>query len=302
MQIRTLYSLLKLYEVQNVSKASEQLFLTQQGLSRQIKSLEQEFGVPLFVRKKDGVIPTELCCQLIPQIRTICEAHTAALRILEKAPGAGLRIGFPYGLANGIGNQFLVEYLNAYPQISIELQEARMEACQEGLASGRLDLAIFIEPFDKADLLYEPIAADQMYAAIHRSNPLAAEPGPLPFAQLDGQKIITSPQENVLVRFFDYCCTLAHIQVQRLMFSSYAVDFLNSMSRDIGIEPLTSAMAFRITNPELRIRRLILPVPGQIYLCRAKNGPHQKEARHFAAFCKDYFAREPVPRFGAEEG
>lgn len=301
MQIRTLYSLLKLYKVQNISKASDALFMTQQGLSRQIKALEEELGVTLFVRKKDGVIPTEICHKLIPSFQAMCEAHTAALDIIESASKAGLKVGLPYGISSGISNRFVVEYMNDFPQINLELQESRMEVCCEELRSGKLDLALLMEPFDKTQLEYEVIGRDNMYAAIHRSNPLASVSGDMPFQELNGQKIILSQPYNMLVRFFDYCCSLSHTQVQRLMFSSYAIDFLNSMSRNIGVEPLTSAMAFRITNPEIRIRKLILPVPGCLYICWKKNNPNQKAVRHFLSFCRDYFARNPVPIYDTED-
>ena len=43
----------------NFTKASEQLFLTQSAVSHQIKALEAEFGVPLFIRGKRGVLLTD---------------------------------------------------------------------------------------------------------------------------------------------------------------------------------------------------------------------------------------------------
>lgn len=43
----------------NFTKASEQLFLTQSAVSHQIKALEAEFGVPLFIRGKRGVTLTD---------------------------------------------------------------------------------------------------------------------------------------------------------------------------------------------------------------------------------------------------
>lgn len=43
----------------NFTKASEQLFLTQSAVSHQIKALEEEFGVPLFIRGKSGVTLTD---------------------------------------------------------------------------------------------------------------------------------------------------------------------------------------------------------------------------------------------------
>lgn len=294
MQIKMLYSLLELYKTGNISKASDILFLTQQGLSRQIKALEEELGVTLFIRKKDGVSPTEICHQLIPHFQSMCQSYEDALNIINRDSRSGLRIGLSYGLSNCIDNHFLFSYIDAFPHIHIELQEWTADVCHEKLLSGKLDLALLIEPFDRTRLEYETLARDSMYAAIHNSNPLASTDEPLPFCALENQKIITGPADNALCRFFDYCCKISKIQPQRLMSSSYKEDFINSMSRNMGIAPLTSAMAFRITNPELRIRPLILPVKGKVCLCWERNSRNQKTVRHFAAYCKEYFRQNPI--------
>jgi DNA-binding transcriptional LysR family regulator len=46
-------------ETLNFTRASEQLHLTQSAISHQIKALEAELGVPLFIRAKRGVILTD---------------------------------------------------------------------------------------------------------------------------------------------------------------------------------------------------------------------------------------------------
>lgn len=46
-------------ETLNFTKASEKLFLTQSAISHQIKALEDELGVSLFIRAKRGVILTD---------------------------------------------------------------------------------------------------------------------------------------------------------------------------------------------------------------------------------------------------
>ncbi len=47
------------YEEKNLQAAADKLFLSPQGLSKMIKSLEDECGTALFTRTKDGFIPTE---------------------------------------------------------------------------------------------------------------------------------------------------------------------------------------------------------------------------------------------------
>ncbi len=59
----------------NFTKASEQLYLTQSAVSHQIKALEEEFGVPLFIRGKSGVILTDAGVKALEY----------AIKILEEA-------------------------------------------------------------------------------------------------------------------------------------------------------------------------------------------------------------------------
>lgn len=298
MQIKMLYSLLELYKTKNISKTSERLFITQQGLSRQIKALEKELGVSLFVRKKDGVIPTEICHQLIPSFQTMFESYTEALSLIDKVQLTRLRIGFVYGISHGLSNKFVVAYQKANPDFPLEIQEWPSGICQEKLLAGELDLAILIEPFDKSGIDYQLLCQDGMYAAMYITHPFASSSEPLPFQFLDGQQIITGSPGNALRQFFDYCCQVTKIQPQILMSSSYNVDFVNSMSDNTGISTLTSAMAFRVTNPNVHIRQLILPVSGDSYICWKKHNQKAQIIKHFTSFCKEYFRQNPIPHYG----
>ena len=66
MQMRAIESFLALYEDRSFSKASRRLYITQQGLSRQIQALEKELGRQLFTRGRLGSEPTETAHLLYP--------------------------------------------------------------------------------------------------------------------------------------------------------------------------------------------------------------------------------------------
>ena len=59
MEIWQLRTFTTIAETLNFTKASEKLHLTQSAVSHQIKALETELGVPLFIRAKRGVILTD---------------------------------------------------------------------------------------------------------------------------------------------------------------------------------------------------------------------------------------------------
>lgn len=72
------------YDCKSILRASSTLFITQQGLSKSIKSLEKEFDTSLFIRTHDGVIPTSFADSIINNVRTILEEEATINHKLEE--------------------------------------------------------------------------------------------------------------------------------------------------------------------------------------------------------------------------
>ncbi|WP_305016700.1 LysR family transcriptional regulator [Amycolatopsis sp. WAC 01375] len=58
MDFKQLKALVTVAEVGSVTRAAELLHLVQPAVTRQIRTLEQELGVPLFERTRHGMRPT----------------------------------------------------------------------------------------------------------------------------------------------------------------------------------------------------------------------------------------------------
>ena len=296
MQIKIVHSFLELYKTGNISRTSSQLYMTQQGLSRQIKALEEELGVILFIRNSDGVTPTEICDKLYPYFADMYHSYEELLNTVkhDHAQNRPIRIGFAYGISHALSNDFLLAYQNAYPAASLGIQEWSGQICQEKLLDGELDLAILIAPFNKALLSSQTLCSGNMYIAMHRSHPLAASSEPLPFPELKNERIITGSYGNALRLFFDYCCTLTRVQPKIIMSTSYSKDFVNSMADSTCLCTLTFLMAQSITNPDICIRKLILPTSGDLFICSSRQSPNTGQAGSFIKFSVDFFRKHPL--------
>ena len=58
MELRQIEFFLQLYKDRNMTVASQNLYISQQGLSKSLANLEKEAGFPLFKRSVAGVEPT----------------------------------------------------------------------------------------------------------------------------------------------------------------------------------------------------------------------------------------------------
>ena len=58
MELRQIEFFLQLYKDRNITVASQNLYISQQGMSKSIANLEKEVGFPLFKRSVSGVKPT----------------------------------------------------------------------------------------------------------------------------------------------------------------------------------------------------------------------------------------------------
>lgn len=156
-------------------------------------------------------------------------------------------------------------------------------------------MAFLINPFPENLFRTCRVTGDYMYAAMHKTHPLAAEAGPLDFRALDRKILLTGSPENALRQFFDYCCALAQIHPHVRLASSHNLDVVNTMHEDMGIATLNSAMALRVTNPDIRIRRLELPCAGYQYGCVPLYCADESLPAQVLRYAQDHYARHPVP-------
>src|SRR5215212_3237528 len=85
----------------HVGHAAARLFISQPALSQQIRALEEQVGVPLFVRHPRGVELTEAGEALLQEARQVLASSDrleAAVEELVRGDGEALRVGVPPGI------------------------------------------------------------------------------------------------------------------------------------------------------------------------------------------------------------
>lgn len=136
---------------QSFSRAAEQLFITQSGMSVLIRELEDQLGFRLFDRTTRRVKLTEFGTRFLPIAdRSVLELESAAANIGRSASVASrtLTIGAMPFIATKLLAGAIGEFAKRDPGLNIVMHDSDRTRLVAMVASGEVDVALgcFIEP------------------------------------------------------------------------------------------------------------------------------------------------------------
>ena len=118
----------------NLSRAAEEMFLTQPTLTARLKALEEEVGDRLFVRTSRGMRLTDAGRELLPYAERAVDSFREGKRRLEELRGASggrLLIGASPGVGTYALPGLLERFASAYPRVSVSVRTGHSEAILE---------------------------------------------------------------------------------------------------------------------------------------------------------------------------
>ncbi len=125
------------------ARAAAQLGRSQSAVSMQLKKLEQQAGVRLFVRKGRGLAPTEAGEILLGYARRIIALNDeAALALGATASTAVVRLGLPQEFFEDVMPATLKAFSEQHPHVHVDIRVGDNHKLGEEIRAGRLDGAI----------------------------------------------------------------------------------------------------------------------------------------------------------------
>jgi len=164
---------LRIAELGNFTRAAEDLAISQPALSRSIQRLEEELGMPVFVRKARTLELTDaglLLRSRARQIQSIVEDTKA--EICDDGQSGRLRIGAIPTIAPYFLPAFLHQFSQRYPRASLIIYEETTEALLKALSQGDVDVAIIALPLEAKYLQYETLLEEELWLVLPTEHPL----------------------------------------------------------------------------------------------------------------------------------
>lgn len=171
-QLRSFYAVAKLG---SFAKAAEYIHISQPTITAQVKELEEQYNVCLFIRKRNNNTLTNVGKQLFEQVKMLFSLEEKARKML--IANGNLTIGtLNFGVVSPAAAMPIIDkFHRRYPQIEIKLTPGSSDTIMEGIITGEFDVAILATDEKHPDLLSLPIAEQPIILAVPNHLPLAKQ-------------------------------------------------------------------------------------------------------------------------------
>ncbi|MEO5863206.1 MAG: LysR family transcriptional regulator [Burkholderiales bacterium] len=177
MELRHLRYFIAVGEHLHFGRAAEQLHISQPPLTRQIKQLEQELDVALFIRTNRRVDLTAVGQRLLAEAKPLLvQFESLKHHVSETAAGrlGKLAIGFISVADYHVLPSLLREFQSCYPNVTLNLREATTDLQLDSLRNGEIDIgiALLMDP----SLQFQPMFQEELVAVLPSSNEANSPP------------------------------------------------------------------------------------------------------------------------------
>lgn len=213
---------------QNITKASQELMISQPAVTKSIKNLEEQLGGTLFVRTKKGVTLTPEGKELYKYIKQAIEFinngehQFSSLKNLEIG---SIRIGVSTTLTKTFLLPYLEKFHQSYSKIDIQIFTYLTSDLVEMMRNGSIDIIILNLPFNdtKQELNIIPCKEVQDCFIVSEHYKFLAQKK-IPLAELNNYPLILqAPKSNTRIFLDTFCLKHKVILKPNINIASYSL-------------------------------------------------------------------------------
>lgn len=272
----------------SITKAAEELFVSQPTISFCIKELEEEFGVKLFHRRHNRLQLTVEGSYFLDKVNYILQS-VDALSSQMKNMGNNrnhVKIAVPAMISTFLFPQIFNAYNEVYPELQLEMLETGSLQARKLVDANSVDLGITILDSAVEDAYnVVPLVKTELVFCVSKTHPLA-NCQKISFKQLADQQIILFKADSYQNIFIKRAFSEVGVQPNILLYSSQLYTIKEFLSYgNVG------AFLYRQV-AEMDNDLVCIPLEQAIFqdivLIWTKNGSLYSDAENFIQFAKHF--------------
>ena len=178
LELRHFRTIRAIHQAGGLARAAEMLHMTQSALSHQVKGLEEQVGVELFVRRSKpmtlsaaGLRLLRVAERILPEV----EALDEEFRALKGGKTGRLHIAIECHACFDWLMPLLQAFRRAWPEIDVDIRPGLAFGALPALVREEVDLVISSDPEEIAGVTFQPLFDYAPVFVCAADNPLAAK-------------------------------------------------------------------------------------------------------------------------------
>lgn len=275
----------------NISRASARLRVSQPAVSRQIHDLEDELGVALFTRAKNGLSLTQAGESYLAHARDILrKAGEAAAHMnsFRSQPVKKLTVGYIAPALASFLTPALRNFAHAHRDTKVDLKELSPQDQMKALREGRIDFALPGNPCPGLASEFEVVVLHRIpFQAVLPDDHLLAGRKRIGLAELKDEPFIGFEEESFPGRNASICeaCQQAGFTPRVLQRVESLTALVALVAAGKGVT-LTPAEANLLPHPRAVFVSLKPPVPSVASAAVYRKGEQHPALIELLALCK----------------
>ncbi|MGN7360815.1 LysR family transcriptional regulator [Paenibacillus sp. SAF-054] len=258
MELRQLEYFIQVCKSGSLTKAKEELGVTQPTLSQQIRVLEDEYNIHLFDRVSRGVEVTEAGQILLNKGRAI-------MNLLEEARNEIVGRNNPFRESLSIGccpaeleylAPYFMKFHQKYPNVSLKIIDA--EDAENEVLEQRVDIGITAKPVSDASVLSTHLYRQEMALLIHPEHPFAHKSA-ISFPSLKQMNSIIFREQNKSL--IDMCCFSCGFTLKSSIETSSTAVLIHWVRHGLGAALIPISLLENVRDDSLRMIKLEGHIP-----------------------------------------
>lgn len=283
MEIGYIREFVVLAETCNFLEAADYLFISQASLSKHIKNMEEELGVPLFIRTSRKVQLSEFGQIFLPfakQIVKIQNEYTAAILNKSENTKGIITIGSMPSMAQYNITDILAKFKKSNPNFTLNVIQAGDEL-EDLLHQDKCELAFIRQVIDaENEFVKIPYAVDTLSAVLPANHPLAKCEA-ISLKQLENEDFLLLPRNTKPHNLCVNACRENGFE-PKITFTDHKLEnIIELVIKGMGVALLMKRLAIYFANPNISIVDITPTIFTQISLCYKKKKELSVAAKHF---------------------
>ena len=292
MELRQLRLFIEVAKHKSITKAAENMHISQPALSKSLMALEDELGMTLIIRTNktsDLTDAGKVVLEYALRMTVLVDEMKTTLIDMTNLSRGQINIGLPPFIGSLFFPRVMAKFHHAFPNIELNITEYGGARVVKSVEEGEFELGVAVLPIDEQQFSVYPIVEEEMRLVVYKDHHLS-DRVEVELKELREEEFIFYHEEFALNQIMRNHFIAVGFE-PKILFKSSQWDLMTEMvAANLGITILPQSICNRAFNSDLKVIKLQDNIMWKLAVITKKDRYISNAGRTFI----DFILKEPL--------